>query len=289
MKILIGWKTKTSIRGGKKELQEIITSPQNSTIKFIKSLHRKKYREQHGKYFVEGIKMVREGLKHKIPLEMLVYSADFNLDDLEAKENLQDIATLAVEPSLFKQISDVQSPQGIIGIAQKQEMTMDKWMSSNTGLWVILDRVQDPGNVGTIIRTLDAVRGAGVALLTGCADPYNPKTLRSTMGAIFRVPILEIQDDGVFLEQLSRLRPELIVSCLEGSHLFEWCPNPNSRQALVIGNESRGVREEIYKYASSLVTIPICGGAESLNASVAAGILIYEILRKTGNFGQGDC
>jgi TrmH family RNA methyltransferase len=267
-------------------LKSVITSPQNSTIKLAKSLHMRKYREAYGMYFIEGIKMVKEALQERVSIEKLIFSEDFPISEL-GEECIAGIGSTYVTSGIFKQISDVENPQGVIAIIKKRRMTLQELITKPSYFIVILDRVQDPGNVGSIIRTVDAARGDAVVLLKGSADPYNPKTLRSTMGSIFRVPTFEIEESGSFIKQLISADTHLIVSCLNGDNLFNWNGNYN-KTALVIGNESKGVENEIPNLASSRVTIPMAGRAESLNASVAAGILIYEIMAKAGKFKQED-
>lgn len=269
-------------------MNEIITSPNNSTIKFAKSLHKKKYRDEHGLYFVEGLKMVREALNQERSIHMLIYSQDFYLEELGLKEGSHDFPIYCVASNLFRHISDVKSPQGIIGILAKTPKDIDYILKQDSGLWVILDRIQDPGNMGTIIRTIDAAGGDGVVLLKGCVDAYNPKTIRSTMGSIFRVPIIEVEDSQDFFLRLKEKKVSVLASAMDGENIFDWQGQKASGiKALVIGNESKGISDQVRKMGTSVVSIPIVGGAESLNASVAAGIMIYEILRKDGKVGQG--
>ncbi|HZJ82186.1 MAG TPA: RNA methyltransferase [Clostridia bacterium] len=268
-------------------MNEIVTSHDNPTIKLIKSLKIKKYRDKHGLYMVEGIKMAREALDQKINIHMLIFSEDFHIGELGLHEEEQLIPNIRVASNLFKEVSDVQSPQGVIALLNKEEYPIDMIDSSGPSFWVVLDEVQDPGNMGTIIRTVDAAGGNGVILLKGCVDPYNPKTIRATMGSIFRVPIIQVRDTGSFLNKLKEIASDILVSSMDGKSIFNWKDSRSKGiTALVIGNESKGISEEVGQFATDVVSIPIVGGAESLNASVAAGILIYEIMKKQGNIEQ---
>ena len=268
-------------------MSEIITSPNNPIIKLVKSLHIKKYRDQYGLYFVEGWKMVKEAIAENCPIHTLIYSEDFDIHKLELDKIKVDIPIVCVDANLFKQIGDVKTPQGIIGVLKKEQRNIDYVLDRNSGFWVALDRVQDPGNMGTIIRTIDAAGGDGVVLLEGCVDPYNPKTIRSTMGSIFRIPIVKADNSNDFFLKLRERQAHIITSDMNGENIFNWQgAKSGSTKVLVIGNESKGIRQEIHHMATSTVSIPIIGGAESLNASVAAGIMIYEILRKEGKMGQ---
>lgn len=264
----------------------LITSPQNPIVKLVKALHLKKYRNSYGMYFVEGIKIVNEAIQQGVPIEKLIFSEEFCISNLA--HPIDKFNSVYVSKNIFKQISGVETPQGVIAIVKKHSMPLLNILQKPSYFLVVLDRVQDPGNVGSIIRTLDAAGGDGVILLEGCADPYNPKTLRSTMGSIFRVPTFEIGEAESFIKQLISMETHLLASCLDGDNLFCWDGDSHKKIALVIGNESRGVREEIIKSASSRVTIPMAGGAESLNASVAAGILIYQIMHKSGKLDRNQ-
>ena len=258
----------------------VITSHQNSIVKLVKALHIKKYRETYGMYFIEGIKMVNEAIQEGASIEKLIFSEEFCIDSLA--HPIDEFDSVYVSSSIFKQISHVETPQGVIAIIKKHSIPLQNILQKSSYFLVILDRVQDPGNVGSIIRTLDAAGGDGVVLLEGSADPYNPKTLRSTMGSIFRIPTFEIREPENFIKQLISMGTHLVVSCLDGDNLFCWDGGSYNKIALVIGNESKGIKEEIIDLASSRVTIPMAGRAESLNASVAAGILIYQIMDKAG-------
>lgn len=264
------------------DLQEYITSSHNPSVKRVKMLHHKKYRDSYGQYLVEGVKMVKEALKQGESIWGLVVAAGFHWQEFKEQldVDIDGMRVLVVEDRLFESISDTQTPQGIMAVVNKKEYHLEQLLSTPSFFIAVLDQVRDPGNLGTIIRTVDAAGGQGVVLLKGCADPYSPKVVRSTMGSIFRVPVYEVEDHIDFFNKLVRANVHVLVSHLHGSNLFEWSGGYD-RVAVVIGNESEGVRQEICGFASSLVKIPMPGGAESLNASVAAGILIYEVLRKS--------
>lgn len=263
-------------------MDEYITSEQNSVIKHIRMLHGRKYRDMYGQYLVEGPKMVEEAFRGGENISCLAVSRKFPWREFREGLSLDfsNIRTLILDEGLFNSISDTKTPQGILAIVHKKAYTLQDVLSSPSFFIVVLDEVRDPGNVGTIIRTLDAAQGDGIVLLKGCAEPYNPKTVRATMGSIFRVPIFQVADYKSFLQLLSEQDVHILVSHLKGIDLFKW-PGGFNKTALVIGNEIRGVKEDICNVASHLVKIPMEGGAESLNASVAAGILIYEVLRKS--------
>ena len=263
-------------------MEEYIASLQNPSIKHIRMLHKKKYRDTYGQYLIEGPKMVKEALQQGERIWALVVAQSFDWGEFKAQLGFcaENLKILMVKDSLFTHISDTQTPQGIMAVVHKKDYHLEDVLNSPAFFIVVLDQIRDPGNLGTIIRTVDAAGGDGVVLLKGCADPYSPKVVRSTMGSIFRVPLYEVDDHIDFFKRLVQADTHVLVSHLHGSNLFEW-PGGYDKIAVVIGNESEGVRQEICRFASSLVKIPMLGGAESLNASVAAGILIYEVLRKS--------
>ena len=261
-------------------MQEIITSAKNPLIKHVKSLHNKKYRDLYKQYVVEGVKMVEEAIKEKMLLSAILVSQEFNNDNPVIDDLIYSgkVKVCQLPPQIYKTITDMKNPEGIMAVVHKKEDDFQDIFKKDSCFILILDRVQDPGNLGTMIRTLDAAGGDGIIMIKGTVDPYNPKALRASMGSIFRIPVLEADDPVGLFKLLKSKNIEIIASHLNGSSMYN-LPIPQ-KVALVIGNESQGISPEIAKAASFLVKIPMKGGAESLNASVAAGILIYEIFRK---------
>jgi len=271
---------------GKKELS-VITSTSNSTIKFVKNLHQRKHREREGKFFVEGVKMVQEAIASELKVDCILMSED-SLNDLQGlrrEAEQKRIRVLAVSGKVFGEIADTQTPQGVLAVMVMPEHGLNLLLNREKCLLVVLDCIQDPGNMGTIIRTMDAAGGDGVILLKGCTDPFGMKAVRSTMGSIYRVPVLMVEERQGFFSRLSSSGFHIVASHLKGQNIFKW-GGGHRKTALVIGNEAHGVAGDIEEFADSLVKIPMVGGAESLNASVAAGILIYEIFRKGMNMDE---
>jgi TrmH family RNA methyltransferase len=263
----------------KRRDRDIISSPSNSTVKHIKSLLQKKNRELHGQFIVEGLKMVSEALVSGFSIDMLVFSETGVKLQQEFELYDRAVHTIVTTDSVFKGISDTQTPQGVLAVVQQRKYDLMKAVGQEKSFLIILDGVKDPGNLGTIIRTVDAAGGDGVVLVNDCVDPYNPKAVRSTMGSIFRVPLFQGYDMVELIDKLDHFGYHTVTSHLEGSNVFDW-QGGHAKTALVIGSESHGVSRHMTDAADSLVKIPMAGGAESLNASVAAGILIYEIFRK---------
>lgn len=260
-------------------MKEVITSNQNKQIKHIKALHAKKYRDDLGQYIIEGYKLIEEAFVYNKSFYLLL------LSELSAKTTeginllhrceINNIPVYLVNEKLFADASEMDAPQGALAVLYKQEQDMSAVLDQHSFKIVILDEVRDPGNVGTIIRTADACGMNAVILSKGCVDLYNGKTLRATMGSMFHIPVIT---DVEIVEQIRQLKsintavfgadPHSKISCID----IEAC----ERTAIVIGNEARGLREEIKEIATQNITIPMPGMAESLNAGIAAAILMYE-------------
>jgi TrmH family RNA methyltransferase len=265
-------------------MEYTITSRDNNLIKHIKSLHQKKHRDDEGQFFVEGIKMVEEAIRQKTDIVNIVASIDMLTKisgGIEFADKLKEdnISTILVPESIFSFISDTETPQGVLAVIKKKCVIENEGIYVKNGTYILLDGVQDPGNVGSIIRTADAAGINGVILSRGCADIYNPKTLRSTMGSIFRVPIIDKADLHLIAKAMKKQGIIVLTSSLKSEN-YHYDVDYEGGIALVIGSEANGVGPEMMEMADLLVKIPMRGGAESLNASVAAGILIYEVMRE---------
>ncbi len=259
----------------------MITSKDNSAIKYIKALSQKKYRDECGEYIVEGIKMCKEAFEFcdiktiVICKELLENEYDDILKAIN-KYKKQD-SLIEVSNAVFTTISDTKTPQGVICVVKKE---MPKKLK-NVDTIFVLDDVQDPGNVGTIIRTLDSAGYSSLILSKGSADPYNLKVVRSTMGAIFRLQIEQLNLE--LFERIESLKKEGYKICITSLDAKEYYSNLdfNQKLVIVIGNESKGVSKEIQDLADIKIKIPMIGKTESLNAAVATSIIAYEKVRQT--------
>lgn len=264
----------------------MITSSQNKTIKDIKALSRKRERTRTGFFVAEGLRFVEAAIQCGADIEVILYSsAAFRTVEGQALISglLKDgrYRVYEVDDKLFSELSDTQSPQGILAVVKQPAYDWSDVMTPE-GLVVVLDRIQDPGNLGTIVRTADAAGASGIVLLKGSVDPYNPKVLRSTMGSVFTMPVIE-SADWTEVAQLAREGGYLIAATsLEDSVDYDE-PDYRGPTVLVIGNEANGISREILDVADVRVKIPIVGSAESLNAGVAAAVMMYEVLRQRRN------
>lgn len=252
-----------------------ITSTSNSRIKRLVSLKNKaSARRKEGVFIVEGIKMFHEVPRDRI--ECIYIEEKFSeLYENEIGENYT-----VVSENVFKQISDTVTPQGILTVVrQKKYNILDILTKQGKQLYIVLENVQDPGNLGTIMRTAE---GAGVsAVIAGksTVDIYNPKTVRSTMGSIFRVPYIVADSLEEEIELLKRSGVEVYAASLDGTVYYD-DENYGKSTAFIIGNEANGISGMLEAKADKLVKIPMCGELESLNAAVAAAILMYEARKR---------
>lgn len=259
-----------------------ITSLKNPLIKEIKSLYKRKGRETSKSFIIEGIKIIQEAINNNYELTKIVYCDRFlkTKDGMEFFKIIENINNLIYVPdNIFKEISDTENPQGILAIAKFQFRDLSEVYHKEKPFLLFLDELQDPGNMGTIIRTADAFNIDGIILRDGCVDPYNTKVVRATMGSIFRLPLYYISDGIEELANLKNKGMKIYSTSLEGSMPI-YDVDYNCGVILVIGNESKGVSDKIFSLSDSLIKIPMPGMAESLNAGVAASIIIYEGIKQ---------
>ncbi|MFQ9933126.1 MAG: 23S rRNA (guanosine(2251)-2'-O)-methyltransferase RlmB [Lachnospiraceae bacterium] len=254
---------------------EKITSTSNSQVKRLISLKNKaSFRKKEGVFIVEGIKMYKEIPEDRI--EAIYIEEKF----LELYKNVIKEKYIIVSENVFKQISDTVTPQGILIVVRQQAYKLDEILKkSKKQLFIILDNLQDPGNLGTIIRTAEGAGVSGVIAGKSTVDLYNPKVIRSTMGSVFRVPFIMAENLEEAIDYLKENGVSVYAAHLHGKSYYD-NENYNESTAFIIGNESNGVTDKIAAKADKLIRIPMCGKLESLNAAVAAAILMYEAKKK---------
>lgn len=234
-------------------------------VKYIQSLYHKKFRDELGRYVVEGPKMVTEALLHATADIEQIYA----LDSWVAEQPLKGIPITEITTSEMARITALQSPSPALAVLRKPQWERP---SAVSGITIVLDTIQDPGNLGTIIRTAEWFGVQQVVCSEGTADCFNPKVIQSTMGSIFRVPVF-YEDIMEWVRNHQDI--PLLAASLEGKPLD---PSMRSKDmALVIGNESAGIRPDLQALATHKCLIPRHGQAESLNAAVATGIMLYAL------------
>lgn len=257
---------------------EVIQSVQNAKVKEWAKLQNKKGREKAGAFFIEGIHVVEEAIKHRADICTLLVAEECNLHEpIQSYVHQHPSKCFRVTDQVMKKLADTETPQGILAIVGMQKASLQT-VVQNGCLLLLLDAIQDPGNLGTIVRTADAAGIDGIILGQGTVDLYNPKVVRSTMGSIFHIPIIQDNLQNV-CDLLESQNFNIIATSLEGSSPYDQ-PLYKGSVALVIGNEANGVSTEILGRSSARVKIPIYGQAESLNAAMAAGIIMYEAVRQ---------
>lgn len=274
---------------------KLITSGENQIYKAVAQLKQKKYRDEQKKYLIEGPSLIREALRNGGELELIIRSDDFQEEDFRREGLSQedfgpariDAEAAVMPPGLFRKLSDTETPQGVMAVVRKRIYTEEEFFHPSTAgpgrgeasNVIVLDRLQDPGNIGTILRTADAAGYMGAILLKGTADVYSSKIVRAAAGSLFRLPILTAETPGQVVRMLSR-HGKNIVCTAPVCDRFYYDIDLAENAAIVIGNEGNGVCEEFMKHSDLLVRIPMEGTVESLNAAVAAGVLMYESVRQ---------
>ncbi|ERI09598.1 TrmH family RNA methyltransferase [Aneurinibacillus aneurinilyticus] len=259
---------------------ERITSVQNTRIKQWAKLHARKDREGTGRFLLEGMHLVEEACRSDIPLEAILVEEETRLPEwLNAyQQTYPNVELFWVTRPVLEKVAETKTPQGMLAIA-KMRVTLPDVLADDC-LLLVLDKLQDPGNVGTLIRTADAAGFDGVVIGEGSADLYNSKTIRSTMGSLFHLPVWR-ENVIDFIHRMKSEHPDLRVI---GTNLKESKAYTDVMYtgpvALVIGNEGSGISEDVLELTDQNVIIPIHGRAESLNAAIAGSILMYEAIRQ---------
>lgn len=252
---------------------EEITSRSNPLAIHIRKLRdNRKYRRSAGELLCEGPKMLEEALRFGASIKTLILRADLPLPEGLPSE----VRQVRVPEGLLSWLSDTEQPQGILFTCKTQQLSLPEDIAG--GRFLVLDGLQDPGNVGTIWRTADALGADGLFLLPGCADPWNGKVLRATMGACFRLPLWETEQEPL----LARLRALAIPLYAAGltQEAVEIGSVPLGRAAVTIGSEGRGVSHQLLAACDGIVTIPMRARCESLNAAAAATVVLWEMSRQ---------
>ncbi len=257
----------------------MISSTANPQIKnIIKLQTQAKARSKAGQFVAEGIRMFMEIPEERID-KIYVSESFFNSADTSVKNKIDNNDSEVVENNVFRQISDTVTPQGILVVVRKNEVKLEDILGKKT--YLILENIQDPGNLGTMLRTAEGAGVSGILMNKGTVDIYNPKVVRSTMGAIFRVPFLYCEDILGSVEKLKSSGVRTYAAALNGKCNYSE-PDYTVPSAFFIGNEGNGLTDELMAVADALIKIPMLGKVESLNAANAASILMYESFRQRG-------
>ena len=259
-------------------MNEIITSLQNPQIKLWRSLNKSRAeRLKAGLFLAEGEHMAQEALRSEKNARALLISgsARDRYSALEGQALSQGVLVYVLADHVMQALCDAKTPQGVIAVCAYPE---NKLLSGSR--LIALDGLQDPGNIGTIIRTMDAAGYDGLLMDEKCADPFGPKALRSTMGGVFRIPMVRTPFLAAELRHLADQGYEIIAGDLHGQDFYRR-GKARDKICIVIGNEGQGISREVLDAATMRLRIPIVGQAESLNAAVAGAIMMYDFLRES--------
>ena len=266
---------------------EVIFSRQNPLLKERCKLHQKKYREKTGLFLIEGLRLVEEAVKAGMAKEVFMEESLLHSERGQELVNTLDNKSLRifqVNQEIIKALADTESPQGIVGVIEQKKLTLSD-VRVNKGLVLILDGLQDPGNFGSVWRTAWAAGVDAIFCLPGTVEPYNSKIIRATMGGVFHVPIVT-DVEWISLRQWCQEEGfELVAGDIRAEESY-FTINYAPRVALLIGNEAKGFLTVNIEEVRTRVKIPMQREAESLNAAVACGILVYEIIRQRTGLSQ---
>ena len=293
---------------------ELITSVNNQRVKEVANLKQKKYRTESGTFFAEGLRAVEEALQYADVTDLFYTEAEAGrLDEVlkaagnvpadtkeksgnmnnvnhnnagiakKRNEAANGIRMYQVDEKVMAKLSDTKAPQGVLAVIRTPEQNLRQLRpgtaSDNNAPVIILDRVQDPGNLGTIIRTADAVGALGLILLEGCVDAYSPKVVRASMGSLFHLPVVQDVTAEEALTWCYRNGYEPAATALKNAQNV-YKADISKKMAFLFGNEANGVAEELQAAAETRLFIPMAGLAESMNVAMAAGIILFEGLRQ---------
>ncbi|MBO5336704.1 MAG: RNA methyltransferase [Lachnospiraceae bacterium] len=259
----------------------MIKSVSNGRVKQIVQWQTKaKERRKDGVFLAEGIKMFEEAPEELVQEVYLSADIEKKLREKQTTfEKLQRTGYEVVLPEVFAKMSDTQTPQGILTVLKRLEYDLEELLDKPDSLFVILENLQDPGNLGTIVRTGEGAGITGVIMSNQTVDIYNPKTIRATMGSVYRVPFLYVDDLREVMRKLREKGVHTYAAHLQGSNYYDTFSLREST-AFLIGNEGNGLSKELADMAENYLKIPMEGQVESLNAAVAAALLMYETHRQ---------
>ena len=267
-----------------------VTSLSNPIIKDIRLLDKKRHREETKQFIAEGMKLVIDAIEQGWQLRTLIFAA--SQKETEAIQNLVSRCTalgtdvLVVPEKVLGAITRRDNPQMVVGIFAQQMIEVSRIEPSQEDVWVALDRVRDPGNLGTIMRTADAVGAKGIILVGETTDPFATETVRATMGSIFAMPVCRM-DEAAFITFAQNWQGLVVGTHLEGSVDYREPEYAGRSTLLIMGNEQSGMPPNLVETCHKLIRIPQVGRADSLNLAIATGVCLYEVRRHSLSLENG--
>lgn len=255
----------------------MITSTSNPQVKRLLQLQKKsKVRNEEQVFIVEGLRMFQEVQKEQMEK---VYVSESLYNKKKEELNLEKFPIEILSDKVFQHVSDTKTPQGILCIVKQKKYEIEELFFDKNPHFIVLDNLQDPGNLGTIVRTAEGAGVSAVFMSSDCVDIYNPKTIRSTMGSIYRMPFVYVDDMFALLDKFREKKVTTYAAHLRGKQAYDK-EDYRSGTAILIGNEGNGLRDEIAEKADVWVQIPMQGKVESLNAAIAASVMMFEVYRQ---------
>ena len=268
-----------------------ITAVSNPRIKSIKALAQKKNRDQDGTFLVEGMKLVRDAFDNGWEIESLIYAATTNdnsqVTELAAKLRVAGADILEVNEKVLSSITRRDNPQMVVGVMRQNWKSAPQKVVNNNSVWIALDRVRDPGNLGTIIRTADSAGAEGIILVGETTDPFSLEATRASMGSIFNVPLVRMTVSE-FLQWRSTWGGLVVGTHLEGATDFRTIDYQKDPVLLLMGNEQQGLPDELAATCDKLALIPMHGAADSLNLAIATGVMLFHMGKKLPPIENGS-
>jgi len=260
-------------------MKKVITSTTNEEIKLIRKLQLKKYRDESGLFFAEGIRPVLEAAEQQASIRKIIYCPEI-LNSEAAKSFIElnqerDFTLIEVDEKVFLSIASKEGPQGIAAVISQKWFPLNEILKEYDGIWVGLDSVQDPGNLGSILRTLDAIGGKGVILLDQTTDAYHPTAVRASMGAVFSQKLIKIKKEEFILWKKTIKIPCFGTDCNNGID-YQKIKYPD-KLILLMGSEQKGLDADLAANCDDLIHIPMRGNMDSLNLANATSIILYEV------------
>ncbi|MDO9085949.1 MAG: RNA methyltransferase [Anaerolineaceae bacterium] len=259
----------------------MITSSSNPKIKFIRKLRNKKIRDANNLFYIEGPRIISEALPANWKFKQVFFSKPlindgFGMELLE-KLTTMNIECLEVDKDVFESFSIKDGPKGLAAILCQKTSKLSE-LNDQSGLWVGLDRTQDPGNLGSILRTLDSVGGTGLILIDQCTDPFDISAIRASMGAIFSQKIIKTNSE-TFINYIKENHIQVIGTSDRATQDYQEV-NYSTNMVLLMGSEREGLSEPLFRVCDKLVRIPMIGKSDSLNLAIATSICLYEVFNQ---------
>ena len=255
--------------------KEIIRSKQNAQVKAWKKLLTSKGREKSQSFLIEGTHLALEAIEWKVPVKQWIMTEDYYQQNSQALNLSEDTPITVIDGDIAKELSATQTPQGVFAEVEATEKQSELVTGTR---YLLVDKVQDPGNLGTMIRTADAAGYDAIIIGEGSVDTYNEKVIRSTQGSLWHLPVIEMPLPKA-IEDLKAMGVQVLTTALNKGAISYKETDQTMPVAIVVGNEGQGVSEEIQAISDQLIFIPMPGNAESLNVGVATGILLFHYVK----------